>query len=126
MRGHGAELRADFQQFYGLNLDGMCRDYTAFHAADLCAMLPASSRVFSALDPDRAWTRQEALLALVEYWSHMCYWAQTKDGMKGRKQPKPLIPTGAGRKREKQVSLPLDEVKQRLSRPRREVPANGD
>ena len=42
---HPAQLRADFQQFYGLNIDGMGSEYTYDHAAALAANLPRSSRL---------------------------------------------------------------------------------
>lgn len=38
-------MRADFQQFYGLNLDEMGGAYSIGHAACLAAQLPYGSRV---------------------------------------------------------------------------------
>ena len=80
VRDRKAELRADFQQFYGLNIDAMGRGYTIRHAADLAAMLPSASRTFVSIDPENAWTLQDRILARIEYWCHVSAWMQTKDG----------------------------------------------
>ena len=77
------ELRADFQQFYSLNLEGMGRTYTTFHAASLLTQLPEGSRVARALNPDAAWTMDRQLLAVIANDLNWLVWSQTKDGQKG-------------------------------------------
>jgi hypothetical protein len=47
-------LRADFQQWYGLNLDDMGGDYSISHAACLAAQLPGDSRTFAAFRREEA------------------------------------------------------------------------
>ena len=66
------ELRADFQRYYGLNLDGMGMDYTVTHAADLAVNLPRESCSWTAENPVNGWTRDQQLLALIEY--HLATW----------------------------------------------------
>ena len=90
---HPAELRADFQRYYGLNLDGMGSDYSVAHAADLAACLPRDSATMRAHDPLNEWTIEAQLLALIEFWAHDWIWAHTKDGKAGRNPPKLRVPT---------------------------------
>ena len=126
VRDRKAELRADFQQFYGLNIDAMGRGYTIRHAADLAAMLPSASRTFVSIDPENAWTLQDRILARIESWCHVSAWMQTKDGMKNRNRPVPLIEAkNGGRRRSDAVSLDISDYERILSKPRKEV-GNGD
>lgn len=92
LRAHPAELRADFQRYYGLNIDGMGVDYSLFHAADLAAMLPQDSRCGIAEDPANEWTLDRQLLALIEYYEHSWVWAHTKDAKRKANRPKLRVP----------------------------------
>lgn len=47
LRKYPDELRADFQQYYGLNLDEMGGAYSISHAACLAAQLSGASRTIS-------------------------------------------------------------------------------
>lgn len=87
-------LRADFQQFYGLDIDGMGRDYTLAHAAALAAQLPVESRCFRHDHPETAWTTGDYLLAEMAYELAVIAWQRSKDGAKGINRPK-RIPTPA-------------------------------
>lgn len=49
---HPDELRADFQRFYGLNLDDLGTGYRCMHAAALVAHMPADSALYAALAYD--------------------------------------------------------------------------
>lgn len=92
LRAHPAELRADFQRYYNLNLDGMGDDYTIAHAADLAACLPRESRCGIAEDPLNEWTIEARMLAFIEYYAHVWLWAHTKDGKARRNAPKLRMP----------------------------------
>ena len=83
------ELRADFQQYYGLNIDGMGTDYSYYHAAVLVMQLPPNSRVSAAMNPDAAWDVQSWFLNQIEYDLRVLIWQNTKDAEKGRNKPKP-------------------------------------
>lgn len=96
---HPDELRADFQQYYGLDLDGMGADYTHEHAACLAVQLPRESRTARAMAPEAEWGWAEALLAAIEYNTRWLVWAQSKDAQKGRNRPEPLDGPGATRER---------------------------
>lgn len=60
-------MRADFQRFYGLDLDALGAEYTHEHAAALAAHLPYGSALCREVDPSQEWTPAEYLLARIEY-----------------------------------------------------------
>lgn len=113
-----AELRADFRQYYGVSFDEALRT-SVIEAADLATMLPRGSRTFTAINPEYLWEQSHYLLANIANSLQILVWAQTKDGQKNRNRPKPITPPK--RPREKTVTYTVDEYKERLSRPRREV-----
>lgn len=86
------KLRADFQQFYGLNLDGMGKDYSISHAAFLCAELPKEARVIREISPSVEWDDTKQLLALIERNVRVLAWLQTKDAQKRRNYPEIIDP----------------------------------
>lgn len=92
LRNRKDKLRADFQQYYGLNLDGMGSDYTVLHAADLAANLPRDSRCGVADDPLNEWTTELCLLALIEHHLHEWNWAHSKASSDESTRPRLLIP----------------------------------
>ena len=88
MRDMPCELRADFQQYYGLDLDGMGVDYSHAHAACLCAQLPAGARVWRGTAAE--WTAEQYLLAKMEHTLRVIAWQSTEDAQKRRNYPKPI------------------------------------
>lgn len=105
------ELRADFQQVYGLNLDGMGKDYTFAHAAVLLSQLPSDSRVSKATNPDNEWSEQTYLLNAIEYDLRVLIWQKTKDGQHNRNQPKPHeTPGEIAKKRDRAKNFDKDLV----------------
>jgi hypothetical protein len=123
LREYPLELRADFQQFYQLNIDDMGEAYTARHAADLALMLPPESRLLRIINPENAWNLRDHMLSSIEYSLRWLVWAQTKDGQKNRKRPHPIDPP----KKKKSLPtedfavFPQDEYQRRLDAPRGEV-----
>lgn len=123
MDEHPDELRADFQQYYHLNIDGMGRDYTTLHAASLLTQLPEGSRVRLAYAPDAAWTSDRALLAAMVNDLNWLVWAQTKDAKHNRNKPRPIGPS-ARRPDERRVvgmAMAPDELLETIARIRREA-----
>lgn len=92
-------MRADLQQYYGLNVDGMGVDYTCSHAAALVEMLPIDSRVARSEHSSLEWSNSEYLLAAIEYDLRVLAWQQTDDARHRRNFPKP-IETPLDRERE--------------------------
>lgn len=96
------ELRADFQQYYGLNIDGMGADFTCSHAAVLMLQLPTSSRVARKLNYGNEWDDATYMLAAIEYDLRVLIWQKTKDAQHNRNKPKPNeTPHDIARKRER-------------------------
>ena len=87
---HPDEMRADFQRYYGLNLDGMGCDYSVAHAVSLCIALPRDSATVRAESPEAAWSDETYLLSAIEYDLRILIWQSTRDGQKGRNRPKPM------------------------------------
>ena len=85
---HPDALRADLQRFYGLNMDGMGTDFTVAHAAACAAHLPRDSACVREIAPEAAWSDDTYLLASIEYDLRVLAWQNSKDGVKGRNQPK--------------------------------------
>lgn len=55
-------MRADLQRYYGLNLDRLGTDFSAFHAAACLSCLPLGSSLLSAIDGRANYTYGEYLL----------------------------------------------------------------
>lgn len=90
-------MRADFQQYYGLNIDGMGTEYGLPHAACLCAQLPADSRVVKALMTSEQleameWTFPVRLAAMQLNVLGVIKWLHTQDAQDGVNYPEPLLP----------------------------------
>lgn len=80
LASHEDALRADFQRFYGLNLDGMGSAYSYRHAAALCANLPGDSAVYRA--EGDGWTETQQLLASIGRGIDTIWWQRTEAGSK--------------------------------------------
>ena len=112
-------MRADFQQCYGIDLNGI----TARRAADLAVMLPSDSRVMRAICPEAGWSTTDYLLSAIEYWLHVLVWRETKDAKAKRNEPVQITPVKNIVKKEKAEFLAdVDEYAALLARPRKEVP----
>ncbi len=112
---HPSELKADFQRYYGLNLDGMGSDYTFAHAADLAANLPRESCVMRAKDPTLIWGDVEYMLRSIEFSLRVLRWQNTEDGHAGRNKPQPLpTPEDMERVRDKMAQTDMQRIAERL------------
>jgi len=113
------ELRADFQQYYTLNLDKLGVEYRIMHAADLAVMLPQDSRVMRQIDPANAWGWQEHLLADLVNRVRWLQWAKTPDGVKNRNHPTPIeIPGRTIHQEPSALVYQVTEYARRLCLPR--------
>lgn len=119
MDSHPDELRADFQQYYGLDLDGMGRDYSTLHAAVLATQLPEGSRLARAIEPDAVWTLDRALMAVVANDLNWLVWSKSRDGQKGRNKPRIIGPKDADRDNTRHIrgmAMEPDELMAELER----------
>lgn len=118
VREHPCELRADFQQYYNLNVDGMGRSYSVRHAADLAAMLPREARCVLAEDSRAAWSNEAIMLAIIDYRLQQIVYSLAGGKAKdGSKLPKPeiLYKSDTGRRDD---GMTVDEMREFLSKPR--------
>lgn len=91
------ELRADFQQYYGLNIDGMGEDYALSHAACLCAQLSVESRTVKAyMTPEQAeavlWTLPVRIAMAQLNELRVIRWLSTQDAVEGKNYPDQILP----------------------------------
>ena len=77
---HPDALRADFQRYYGLNLDDMGEAFSFSHAAALCAWLPDDSAVYRA--EGDGWSRTQRMLAQMGRSIDVVWWQRTDDGQR--------------------------------------------
>lgn len=83
---NGGALRADFQRYYGLNLDDIGERYSYSHAAALCANLPDDSAVYRATGD--GWSRTQRMLAQMGRSLDIIWWQRTPSGQqKGATPP---------------------------------------
>lgn len=123
---HGGAVRADFQQYYGLNIDEMGEAYSTLHAAELLVELPGESRVKRIYSDDGPWTFDRTLMALAVNALNVLVWQRTKDGSKGRNRPEPIGPFARPRRRALEgEAMTIEELDALLSMPRTEVAMNG-
>lgn len=124
---HPDELTADFRRFYGVQ---DWRDLAPLSAGALCVAMiqQPESWVHRAMNPDWMWgdpARQAQALA-TDYLATLV-WFKTKDGAKGRNQPKPFPRPGVkgyhtpGSASAKNDGVDMDELDRRLAAARVEA-----
>lgn len=59
---HRAELRADLQRYYGMNIERMGQDFSIWQAAACAARLPLGSSLMAAIDPKAQYTQSDFLI----------------------------------------------------------------
>ena len=92
---HRGQLTADFQQFYGLDLERMLDAGEYARCATLAANLPAESRIVHDADPRTVWGVDAYILATI--CDHLAYLRYELSDKKGKK-PKPTQRPQARRK----------------------------
>lgn len=85
---------ADFAQFYGIVLDISSDPDNVLTLASLWLQLPRESRCVRVGNPDAEWDDADQFLWKMEHLLRVLVWQQTKDGSKGRNQPKPMQTPG--------------------------------
>lgn len=123
---HPAELEADFQQFYALDLNGLLDRGEWRRAAVLLSQLPADSRYVRAVQPALAWGPTEYLLAYIaDSLAFLRFELTHQNGGRGGRKPKPYPrpkaaePPRKVRPEERTVhGMSADRVGEILMRPR--------
>ncbi|WP_454892209.1 DUF5361 domain-containing protein [Alloscardovia omnicolens] len=79
LAAHPDVLRADFQRFYGLNLDDLGTTLRVRRAADLAAYLPEQALIWGKLNPTAQWSTDTYLLAEIADNTDFEKWRHTKE-----------------------------------------------
>lgn len=108
-------LRADFQQYYGLNLSDAGGGYTWTHAADLAAQLPAGARSWADIAPQLRYTLDQQLVAAQTNALRLIKWRL--DGYKSKAKPQliDLYDTGGKTERERRQTVGFDTPEQLMA-----------
>ena len=120
---HESKLRADLQQYYGVDLDhAMSGEHSAYHIACLVENLPHDARIRCAEDADSQWTLNDVLLASVLNSLNGLIYGMSDKRKRGRK-PEMVGPSWMTKNNSKRSLparvLPVDELNRILSLPRR-------
>lgn len=108
-------MLADFQQFYGLDLEALLESGEFRRARILATQLPRESRTVREVAPGAAWGEQEHLLALIA--DNLAFLRYEQSGGKGRK-PKPL-PRPKAKPQKKNLNLTAAQRHSLLFAPRK-------
>lgn len=121
MRVHESAVRADLQQYYGIDIDRARRgEHSPWHVACLLVELPSDARTRVAFDSDAMWTLDAQLLAgLYNALTALMY------GMSNPKRrgnpPEQVGPSWMKRKSRRALPaqvLPASELMEILNKPR--------
>lgn len=117
-------LRADLQQFYGIDLDrAMMGEHSPIQVAACAVGLQPGSRVLAAIEPDTKWTQTDQLLASL--LNHLRWLMYSLSGGKGVEPD--FIGTKAMQKKNGKsrkadaMAMPVDELMKQLNKPRKGV-----
>ena len=115
-------MRADLQQYYGIDFDGAVDGaHSARHVAALVVNLPRESRLAVAENPDMAWSLTDVLLAVLVNSFRGFVWGMSDPKKRGSK-PDPIGPSWMTKGKMRSLParvLPIDELMNELSKPRR-------
>ena len=121
-RVHESALRADLQQYYGIDLDkAMCGGHSAWHIACLVMELPHVARVRIAEHEDSLWTLNDVLTAsLLNSLTGLIY--GMSDRRKRGRKPEIVGPSWMkGKERQRSLparTMPISELMEYLQLPR--------
>lgn len=113
--GGRGELAADFQQYYGLDLDALMGTFDYARVRLLVEQLPAGSRTVARMEPRAAWSEESYLLALIA--DNLSFMRYEQSGGKGRK-PRPLDRPKAKPKQKKHIDVSGERIEALLFAPR--------
>nr|DAF39960.1 MAG TPA: protein of unknown function (DUF5361) [Caudoviricetes sp.] len=117
-------LRADFQRFYGLDLDDVGHGIRCRRAADLAAHLPPEACVWRVLDPRMEWTVTDWLLAEIADNTGFNAWTKTKDASRANARWKGRITRPGDHERGRRADvnvMDVDTLRRMLDMPRGET-----
>lgn len=123
MSNYPQELRADFQQFFGLDIEEIGKSYSLVHACELAAMLPEGSRVLRKIEPALSWDIKDHLLTRLINDFELFMWALGGGESEGNLRPTPIQPPKSKyeQSQSKFASMSADEFDAYVKRVRKEA-----
>lgn len=119
---HEDELRADLQETYGIDIDrAIAGEHTARHIAALVVQLPPNARCRVAANRDNVWTLSDVVNVSTLNALRVFMWS-FGDPKKRGQMPQVIGPkwmVDANKRTLPARALPVDELMEVLSRPRR-------
>ncbi|TCD53772.1 hypothetical protein EJ419_07340 [Alloscardovia theropitheci] len=91
---HPDVVRADFQRFYGLNIDYLGDGLNIRRAADLAANLPLNASIWKVFDERATWSTEAYLLAEIADAVSFNAWTKTKAAQSNGKWKSSIIRPG--------------------------------
>ena len=117
-----APLRADLQQYFGIDLDrAMGGEHSANHIALLVTQLPQEARLVHQFNDDAKWTLTDVLMAVLINNFRMFVYGMSDPKKRGQK-PELIGPSYITEQEKKTLParvLPINELMAELSKPRR-------
>ena len=116
-----APLRADLQQYFGIDLDrAMGGEHSAVHIALLVTQLPQESRLVHTVNKDAQWTLPNVLMAVLINNFRMFVYGMSDPKRRGAK-PELIGPSWMTENKRTLPArvLPIDKLLEELSKPRR-------
>lgn len=117
-------LRADFQRFYGLDIDDVGHGIRCRRAADLAAHLPPEACAWRMFDPRMEWTVTQWLLAAIADNTGFIGWTKTKDAARRNARWKGRLPRPGAHERGRRADvnvMDVDSLRRMLAMPRGET-----
>ena len=115
------ELRADLQQYYGVDLDGaIAGKHSTLHIAALVTQLPLDSRLCKKANKENAWDLHGVLLALLVNDLRSFIYGMSDKRKRGN-APEPIGPSwliGSKGKSLPSRVLPINQLMNELNKPR--------
>ena len=122
MANNESLLRADLQQFYGIDLDHATRGrHTVNHVAALVSQLPQESRLCRLVNADAVWDMDSIVLAVLVNCFNGFVWGMSDKRRRG-KRPDLIGPswmTQGARKSLPARALPIERLVSELKKPRK-------
>lgn len=118
---HEDELRADLQQYYGIDLDAAIDgQHTAKHIAALTIQLPLDSRISKKANKDNNWALNDVLLAVLINNFRMFVYGMSDPKKRGQK-PELIGPSWLTQQKKTLPArvLPINKLMEELNKPRR-------
>ena len=114
-------LRADLQQYFGIDLDAAMRgEHSASHIALLVTQLPQQARLVQFINKDAAWTLSDVLMAVLINNFRMFVYGMSDPKKRGQK-PELIGPSYLTEQKKTLPArvLPIDKLLEELNKPRR-------